>query len=81
MPTEKRFVLRPVAVLALVVAAACVVIAVVYVTTAASDLPGFFPGHQAGSPHKHVKHGLAFVGLALVALAAAWFTSAPARET
>jgi hypothetical protein len=63
------------------VAVLLVVLAVVYFTTTAANLPAFFPGHLKGSAHHHVKHGLACITLAVVALIGAWFTTAPARET
>ncbi len=53
------------------------VIAVVYVAEPAKSLPGFFPGHDAGSTHHHVKHGLAAAILGLGAFALAWFRSGP----
>ena len=58
---------------------ALIVIAIVYWAEPASSLPGFFPGHQAGSSHHHVKHGIAafFVGVALLVFA--WFRSGPKR--
>ena len=34
-------------------------VAIVYWVEPASSLPGFFPGHDAGSDHHHVKHGIA----------------------
>jgi O-antigen/teichoic acid export membrane protein len=56
-----------------------IVVAVVYWAEPARSLPSFFPGHQAGSAHHHVKHGIAsfFVGLAL--LVYAWFQTGPKR--
>jgi urea transporter len=72
----KRIVFRPITGLLILVAIAFVAIAVVYFTTAAGSLPAFFPGHLAHSAHKHTKHGLAFLGLAAVALVGAWFTTA-----
>ena len=36
-----------------------IVIAIVYFAEPAKSLPGFFPGHEAGSSHHHVKHGIA----------------------
>lgn len=68
---------------ALAIAAGIVLIAiaVVYWVEPARSLPGFFPGHQAGSNHHHAKHGIAsfFVGLACFAFA--WFRSGPKRKT
>jgi hypothetical protein len=54
-----------------------VVIGVIYFTTAAKDLPAVFPGHAAHDAHHHAKHGLAAFALAVAALIAAWFTTAP----
>jgi hypothetical protein len=65
----------------IVLAVALVVVAVVYFTSTAGNLPSFFPGHLAGSVHHHVKHGLAALTLAVAALIGAWFTTAPARDT
>jgi hypothetical protein len=58
---------------------ALIVIAIVYWSVAAGSLPGFFPGHQAGSSHVHFKHGLAalLVGLALFVFV--WFRTGPKR--
>jgi len=57
-----------------------IAIAVVYWAEPARSLPGFFPGHDAGSAHHHVKHGIAafLVGLAL--LAYAWFATGEPRS-
>ena len=57
------------------------VVGVVYWIEPARSLPGFFPGHEAGSAHHHVKHGIAafLVGAAL--LVYAWFQSGPKTRT
>ena len=52
-----------------------IVIAVVYWIEPAHSLPGFFPGHEAGSNHHHTKHGIAAFVLGLGCFAFAWFTS------
>ena len=59
--------------LAVVLGIVLIVIAVVYWVEPADSLPSFFPGHEAGSDHHHVKHGIAsfLVGLALLAFV--WF--------
>jgi hypothetical protein len=62
---------------ALVVGIALIVIAVVYWVEPARSLPGFFPGHEAGSDHHHVKHGIAAFVVGLACLAFAWFQSGP----
>ena len=74
-----NFRIRPVTVLLVLLAGALVVVSVVYFTKSASGLPGFFPGHAAHSSKHHVKHGLAVATLALLALGAAWFSTAPER--
>jgi hypothetical protein len=72
---------RAIAIAALVLGIALIVVAVIYWVEPAKSLPSFFPGHESGSTHHHVKHGIAalIVGLALLALA--WFQSAPSRPT
>ncbi|HEY3891799.1 MAG TPA: hypothetical protein VGM00_07560 [Bradyrhizobium sp.] len=46
------------------------VIAAVYFLVPADQLPGFFPGHQAGVTHVHTKHGIVAGVVGLVLLAA-----------
>ena len=55
-------------------------IAGVYFLMPADQLPGFFPGHAAHATKHHYKHGVAVILLALLALGAAWFTTAPERS-
>ena len=61
--------------LAVIVGIALIVVAVVYWIEPARSLPSFFPGHQAGSNHHHVKHGIAAFLVGLACLAFAWFQS------
>ena len=70
---------RPLVILAALVGIALIVIAIVYWAEPAKSLPSFFPGHEGGSSHHHVKHGIAsfLVGLALLVFA--WFQSGPKR--
>jgi hypothetical protein len=70
---------RLVAAVAVAAGIVLIVIAAIYFAEPAKSLPGFFPGHQAGSGHHHVKHGIASlcVGLALFVLA--WFRTGPKR--
>ena len=58
-----------------------IVIAIVYFAEPAKSLPGFFPGHEAGSTHHHVKHGIAALLLGLGAFVLAWFQSGPRTRT
>jgi hypothetical protein len=53
-------------------------LAILYFVDSAGALPTFIPGHQAGSAHHHVKHGIAALALALGCFVVAWFQSGPA---
>ena len=46
------------------------VIAAVYFLVPADQLPGFFPGHEAGVTHVHTKHGIVAGVVGIVLLAA-----------
>jgi hypothetical protein len=67
-------------VIALVLGVALIVVAVIYWAEPAGSLPSFFPGHEAGSQHHHVKHGIAAFLLGLACLAFAWFSSGPKKK-
>lgn len=51
------------------------VVAGIYFSKTAGSLPHFYPGYTKGSTHKHVKHGVAFAGLAVVSVLGAWMAS------
>lgn len=51
------------------------IVAIVYFTKTAGNLPHFYLGYTKGSTHKHIKHGIAFVCLAVVFLLGAWMVS------
>jgi hypothetical protein len=70
---------RLLVVLAILAGIVLVVIAIVYWAEPARSLPGFFPGHKAGSGHHHTKHGIAAFLLGLACFAFAWFRSGPKR--
>jgi hypothetical protein len=70
---------RLLAALAVVVGLALIAAAVVYWVEPAKSLPSFFPGHEAGSDHHHVKHGIAAFLLGLALLVFAWFQSGRER--
>ena len=55
------------------------VLAVLYFVDSAGALPSFLPGHEAGSSHHHVKHGIAAAILAAGALILAWFQTGGQR--
>ena len=65
--------------LAVAVGLALIVLAVVYWAEPARSLPSWIPGHEAGSGHHHVKHGIAAFFLGLACLVFAWFRSAGPR--
>jgi hypothetical protein len=69
--------IRPLTIVFLVAALVCFFIAVLYLIDTAANLPAFFPGHEAGSSHHHVKHAIAFFLLGAAALFGAWFTTNP----
>ena len=66
---------------AVVLGVLLLVLAIVYWVDSASALPSFLPGHQAGSAHHHIKHGIAAAILALGAFAFAWFQSGPSSTS
>jgi hypothetical protein len=68
---------RALALAGLLVGLALIAVAAVYWAEPARSLPSWFPGHQAGSNHHHVKHGIAALLVGLAALAFAWFQSGP----
>ena len=70
---------RLLAALAVLAGIVLIVIAVVYWAEPAKSLPGFFPGHESGSGHHHVKHGIAAFVVGLACLVFAWFRTGPKR--
>jgi len=50
------------------------VVAAVYFLLPADQLPGFFPGYEAGVTHTHTKHGIVAGVVGLVLLAAGIWT-------
>jgi len=72
---------RLLAILAIVVGIVLIVIAFVYWLEPARSLPGFFPGHEAGSDHHHVKHGIAAFLVGVACFVFAWFATGPKRSS
>ncbi len=56
------------------------VVAFMYFSKTAGNLPQFLPGYSQGSDHTHVKHGIVFAGLAVVTLLGAWMLSGQAED-
>jgi len=67
--------------LALVAGTVLVVLAIVYWALPAKSLPSWIPGHEAGSNHHHIKHGIAAFLLGLACFAYAWFQTGPKRAS
>jgi hypothetical protein len=59
--------------LAYLLAIICVILAVMYYTMQAGQLPTFMPGYIAGSPHIHHTHALAAAVAAVVLFVLGWF--------
>ncbi len=73
--TKNRSLIIP----SVVVGVVLLVVAALYFADTASSLPSFFPGHQSGSSHHHVKHGIAALVVGLGAFVFAWFQTGPSR--
>ena len=71
---------RRLAALAVAVGLILIALAVVYWVEPARSLPRLLPGHQSGSAHHHVKHGIAAFLLGLAALVFAWFRTGSATK-
>jgi hypothetical protein len=67
--------------LAVVVGIALIVLAVVYWAEPAKSLPSWIPGHEAGSGHHHVKHGIASFLVGSACLVYAWFQTGGTRTS
>jgi hypothetical protein len=65
--------------LATIVGLALIALAIVYWVEPAKSLPTWLPGHEAGSGHHHVKHGIASLLVGLACLAYAWFQTGGSR--
>jgi uncharacterized membrane protein HdeD (DUF308 family) len=56
-----------------------IALGIVYFAEPAKSLPSLLPGHEAGSSHHHVKHGIAAVLVGIGCFVFAWFQSGPRR--
>jgi uncharacterized membrane-anchored protein YitT (DUF2179 family) len=72
---------RLLAIGAVILGIVLIAIAIVYWAEPAKSLPGFFPGHAAGSTHHHAKHGIAAFLLGIACFVFAWFKSGPERTS
>ncbi len=67
--------------LAALAGVALIVLAVVYWAEPAKSLPSWIPGHEAGSGHHHIKHGIASFLVGLACLVYAWFQTGGTRTS
>jgi hypothetical protein len=67
--------------LAIVLGIALIALSVLYWVEPASSLPSIIPGHEAGSSHHHVKHGIASFLLGVALLIFAWFQTGKKDQT
>ena len=71
--TKNRNLIIPAVIAGIVLIA----LAILYIVEPASSLPSFIPGHQAGSSHHHVKHGIAALAVGVACFIFAWFQTGP----
>ena len=71
--TKRPALIVPAAIAGLILLA----LAILYFVDSADALPSFIPGHEAGSTHHHIKHGIAAVVLSVGCFIFAWFQSGP----
>ena len=74
--TKRRNLIAP----AVALGVLFIALAVLYWVDSAGSLPSFIPGHEAGSSHHHIKHGIAAFVLALGCFVFAWFQSGPSGQ-
>ena len=74
--TKRRNLIVPAVILGVIL----LMVAVIYMAETADSLPSFFPGHESGSSHHHVKHGIAALVVALGCFIFAWFQSGPSAS-
>jgi hypothetical protein len=56
------------------------IVAVIYFTKTAGNLPHFFLGYTKNATYKHDKHGIAFSALAIVLLIGAWMVGGRSED-
>jgi hypothetical protein len=64
---------RPVIAGAIVLGIVLILLAFLYWIDQAKSLPSFLPGHESGSNHHHIKHGIAAFLVGVACLVFAWF--------
>jgi hypothetical protein len=77
---ESTIKIRPLTVVFMILAVLLIAGGIYYFITPAHNLASFVPGHEAHGTNHHIKHGIALIGLAVLALIGAWFTTAPDKS-
>jgi hypothetical protein len=72
--------IRPLTIVLIVLSVIFVAAGIYYFVTPAHNLAAFVPGHEAHGSNHHIKHGIAMIGLAVLALIGAWFTTTPDKQ-
>jgi hypothetical protein len=75
--TKRRNLIAP----AIALGVLFMALAFLYWVDSAGSLPSFIPGHDSGSAHHHVKHGIAAFVVGLGCLIFAWFQTGPSGRT
>ena len=70
---------RPVIIIAAIAGIVLIALGIYYWVEPAHALASWLPGHEVGSNHHHIKHGIASFLLGVALLVFAWFQSAPTR--
>ena len=66
---------------ALVLGILFIALGILYWAEPAGSLPSFFPGHEAGSSHHHVKRGILAFILGIGCFIFAWFQTGPSSRS
>jgi hypothetical protein len=66
--------------LAAIIGVVLIALSIVYFTVPAGSLPSILPGHQSGSSHVHVKHGIAALLVGLACFVFVWFATGPKHK-
>ena len=56
------------------------IVAVIYFTKTAGNLPHFFLGYTKNATYKHNKHGIVFSAIAIVLVIGAWMMSGRSED-
>jgi len=75
-----ELVKKPIVILAVILGILFIACGVVYFTTSARYLPGFFPGFDRSLVTHHYKHGIGSILLGVACFVFAWFQSGKKKQ-